>query len=109
MRLLQHVLPISAVALCVAYQLLNKADEVGRLLTELLVGGVDGEVLLGLQLCFDMVDSGDEAFVRFWQEQGREAYEQFRTSPAKAGERPARAGEASDAGRGPDTDDAPKS
>ena len=53
----------AAVALCVAYQLLNKADEVGAFLTQLLVGGVEGEVLLGLQLCFDMVDSGDEAFV----------------------------------------------
>ena len=53
----------AAVALCVAYQLLNQADEVGALLTQLLVGGVEGEVLLGLQLCFDMVDSGDEVFV----------------------------------------------
>ena len=53
----------AAVALCVAYQLLNRADEVGTLLTQLLGGGVEGEVLLGLQLCFDMVDSGDEAFV----------------------------------------------
>ena len=49
-------------ALCVAYQLLNKAEEVGKLLTTLLVGE-EGETLVGLQLCFDMVDSGDEAFV----------------------------------------------
>ena len=52
----------AAVALCVAYQLLNKAEEVGKLLTTLLVGE-EGETLVGLQLCFDMVDSGDEAFV----------------------------------------------
>ena len=53
----------SAVALCVACQLLDRPGEVGALLSRLLVGGVEGEVLLGLQLCFDMVDSGDEAFV----------------------------------------------
>ena len=55
----------SAVALCVAHQLLNQPREVGKLLARLL-GGEEkegGEVLLGLQLCFDMVDSGDEAFV----------------------------------------------
>ncbi len=55
----------SAVALCVAHQLLNQPQEVGKLLTRLLGGEEkeEGEVLLGLQLCFDMVDSGDEAFV----------------------------------------------
>ena len=55
----------SAVALCVANQLLNRPQEVGKLLTRLLGGEEkkEGEVLLGLQLCFDMVDSGDEAFV----------------------------------------------
>eukprot|EP00563_Minutocellus_polymorphus_P015879 CAMPEP_0181049346 /NCGR_PEP_ID=MMETSP1070-20121207/15927_1 /TAXON_ID=265543 /ORGANISM="Minutocellus polymorphus, Strain NH13" /LENGTH=1154 /DNA_ID=CAMNT_0023128205 /DNA_START=55 /DNA_END=3519 /DNA_ORIENTATION=- len=53
----------SAVALCVAYQLRNQPHEVGSLLSRLLGGDVEAEVLLGLQLCFDMVDSGDEAFV----------------------------------------------
>mmetsp|Transcript_27792 Transcript_27792/g.60466 ORF Transcript_27792/g.60466 Transcript_27792/m.60466 type:complete len:1221 (+) Transcript_27792:257-3919(+) len=53
----------TAVALCVSYQLLGQAEPVGKLIGQLLDGGLEDDVLLGLQLCFDMVDSGDEAFV----------------------------------------------
>jgi 26S proteasome regulatory subunit N2 len=43
-------------------QLLNDASAVGGMLGKLMEGGED-EGLLGLQLCFDIVDSGDQKFV----------------------------------------------
>ena len=48
--------------LCEAWQMLGKSDEVGGMVKGLLEeGGERG--LLGLQLCFDLVDTGDQKFV----------------------------------------------
>ena len=48
--------------LIVVYQLLGKADSVAEVLESLLKGS-EKDALLGYQLCFDLVDSGDQAFV----------------------------------------------
>jgi 26S proteasome regulatory subunit N2 len=48
--------------LIVVYQLLGKADSVAEVLESLLKGS-EKDTLLGYQLCFDLVDSGDQAFV----------------------------------------------
>jgi len=48
--------------LIIVYQLLGKADSVAEVLASLLKGSEE-DALLGFQLCFDMVDSGDQAFV----------------------------------------------
>ena len=48
--------------LIVVYQLLGKADSVAEVLDSLLKGS-EKDALLGYQLCFDLVDSGDQAFV----------------------------------------------
>lgn len=48
--------------LIVVYQLLGKADSVAEVLDSLLKGS-EKDTLLGYQLCFDLVDSGDQAFV----------------------------------------------
>lgn len=48
--------------LIIVYQLLGKADSVAEVLDSLLKGS-ERDVLLGYQLCFDLVDSGDQAFV----------------------------------------------
>eukprot|EP00534_Pseudo-nitzschia_fraudulenta_P006491 CAMPEP_0201174768 /NCGR_PEP_ID=MMETSP0851-20130426/99600_1 /ASSEMBLY_ACC=CAM_ASM_000631 /TAXON_ID=183588 /ORGANISM="Pseudo-nitzschia fraudulenta, Strain WWA7" /LENGTH=1035 /DNA_ID=CAMNT_0047457787 /DNA_START=32 /DNA_END=3139 /DNA_ORIENTATION=+ len=48
--------------LIVVYQLLGKADSVAEVLGSLLKGSEE-DSLLGYQLCFDLVDSGDQAFV----------------------------------------------
>lgn len=47
--------------LIIVYQLLGKADSVAEVLDSLLKG-TEKEALLGYQLCFDLVDSGDQAF-----------------------------------------------
>lgn len=48
--------------LIIVYQLLGKADSVSEVLESLLKGS-EKDALLGFQLCFDLVDSGDQAFV----------------------------------------------
>lgn len=64
----------AACTLVLCRQLLGDADAVGKIITELIDtsssssslgedNGSDDTALLGLQLCFDIVDSGDEAFV----------------------------------------------
>jgi 26S proteasome regulatory subunit N2 len=52
----------AAVDLIIVYQLLGKPESVAEVLTALLKG-TEEDALLGFQLCFDMVDSGDQAFV----------------------------------------------
>jgi len=62
----------SAVSLSQAYQILNDARRVAVIVSKLLDGGLGGEPgqeegdddggLLGLQLCFDLMDSGDQSF-----------------------------------------------
>merc|ERR1740124_1855787 len=62
----------SAVSLSKAYQILNDAGRVAVIVSKLLDGGLGHEVgqqegdadggLLGLQLCFDLMDSGDQSF-----------------------------------------------
>jgi 26S proteasome regulatory subunit N2 len=44
-------------------QLLGRPDHVAKVLAKLLLHGTADEALLGLQLCFDLMDSGDQAFV----------------------------------------------
>ena len=59
----------AACALVLCYQLLNDALSVGKIITHLIDDnngnddGNDDSALLGLQLCFDVVDSGDQKFV----------------------------------------------
>ena len=64
----------AACTLVLCRQLLGDAEAVGKIITELIDtsssssslgedNGSDDTALLGLQLCFDIVDSGDEAFV----------------------------------------------
>jgi 26S proteasome regulatory subunit N2 len=53
---------IASVDLIVVYQLLGKPESVAGVLAALLVGS-DEDALLGFQLAFDLVDSGDQAFV----------------------------------------------
>jgi len=48
--------------LIIIYQLLGKADSVAEVLGSLL-NGKEEDALLGFQLCFDLVDSGDQGFV----------------------------------------------
>jgi len=48
--------------LIVVYQLLGKADSVAEVLDSLLKGS-EKDALFGYQLCFDLVDTGDQAFV----------------------------------------------
>jgi len=48
--------------LIIVYQLLGKADSVAEVLGSLLKGSEE-DALLGYQLCFDLADSGDQAFV----------------------------------------------
>jgi len=52
----------AAVALCQCRQLLGDAEPVSGIITSLL-DGTDDEALLGLQLCFDLVDTGDQRYV----------------------------------------------
>ena len=57
-----------ACTLVLCRQILGDAEAVGKIITSLIdaseaSGGEDDMALLGLQLCFDIVDSGDEAFV----------------------------------------------
>lgn len=52
----------ASVDLIIIYQLLNKPDKVAEVLATLLEGSED-DALLGFQLCFDLVDTGDQAFV----------------------------------------------
>jgi len=47
--------------LIIVYQLLGKADAVAEVL-KCLLKGPENDALLGYQLCFDLVDSGDQAF-----------------------------------------------
>ena len=51
----------AACALALCRQLLDDAAAVSSIVTSLIDGG-DDQGLLGLQLCFDLVDSGDQAF-----------------------------------------------
>ena len=48
--------------LIIVYQLLGQADSVAKVLESLLKGS-EKDALLGFQLCFDLVDSDDQAFV----------------------------------------------
>ena len=61
----------SAVSLSRAYQNLNDAEKVAAIVSKLLdggLGGADGQEddnsggLLGLQLCFDLMESGNQSF-----------------------------------------------
>lgn len=52
----------AAVDLIFVYQLLGKPEKVAEVLTKLVEGSED-DSLLGFQLCFDLSDSGDQAFV----------------------------------------------
>ena len=52
----------AAVDLIIVYQRLGQSQSVADVLAALL-GGSEHDALLGFQLCFDMVDSGDQAFV----------------------------------------------
>jgi 26S proteasome regulatory subunit N2 len=52
----------AAVALCQAHQILGQAAPVSQLITSLLEA-TEEEALLGLQLCFDLIDSGDQGFI----------------------------------------------
>ena len=49
--------------LILVYHLLKKADQVAEVLTTLFKGSEE-DALLGYQLCFDLIDSGDQAFVQ---------------------------------------------
>lgn len=53
----------AAVDLVLVYQLLGQPASVAGVLTPLLKG-TEEDCLLGYQLCFDLVDSGDQAFVQ---------------------------------------------
>jgi 26S proteasome regulatory subunit N2 len=53
---------VASVDLIMVYQLLGKADAVAEVLGSLLKGSEE-DALLGFQLCFDLIDSGDQAFV----------------------------------------------
>jgi 26S proteasome regulatory subunit N2 len=53
---------IASVDLIVVYQLLGKPESVADVLANL-INGSSEDALLGFQLCFDLVDSGDQAFV----------------------------------------------
>lgn len=53
----------AAVDLVLVYQLLGQPASVAAVLVPLLKG-TDEDCLLGYQLCFDLVDSGDQAFVQ---------------------------------------------
>lgn len=53
---------IASVDLIFVYQLLGKPENVAEVLSKL-VEGSDDDALLGYQLCFDLSDSGDQAFV----------------------------------------------
>jgi len=52
----------AAVLLCRCHQLLAQAKPVSDIVSSLLDGSED-DALLGLQLCFDLVDSGDQNYV----------------------------------------------
>ena len=52
----------ASVDLIFVYQLLGKPEKVAEVLSKL-VEGSDDDALLGFQLCFDLSDSGDQAFV----------------------------------------------
>ena len=52
---------VASVDLIIVYQLLKKADAVAEVLGSLLKGSEE-DALLGFQLCFDLIDSGDQAF-----------------------------------------------
>ena len=52
----------AAVDLIVVYQLLANPESAAEVLTDILKGSEE-DALLGFQLCFDLVDSGDQAFV----------------------------------------------
>lgn len=53
---------IASTDLVLVYQLLNEPQSVATVLGRLLDGSEE-DALLGFQLCFDLVDSGDQAFV----------------------------------------------
>ncbi len=61
-KVLNETTKTVAVDLIVVFQLLGKADAVADVLAKLLKGSEE-DALLGFQLCFDLVDSGDQAFV----------------------------------------------
>jgi len=52
----------AAVELVIVFQLLGMPESVAEVLAKLLKGSEE-DALLGFQLCFDLVDSGDQAFV----------------------------------------------
>jgi len=53
----------AAFTLALCHQLLGDSKSVGTIIVQLIDGDSDDSALLGLQLCFDIVDSGDQAFV----------------------------------------------
>jgi 26S proteasome regulatory subunit N2 len=52
----------AAVDLLVVYQLLGNSQSIADVLVTLLNGSSEEDALLAYQLCFDLVDSGDQAF-----------------------------------------------
>lgn len=52
---------VASVDLIMVYQFLGKAESVAEVLGSLLKGSEE-DALLGFQLCFDLVDNGDQAF-----------------------------------------------
>jgi len=61
-KILNETAKTAAVDLIIVYQLLGNADSVADVLAQLLKAEEE-DALLGFQLCFDLVDTGDQAFV----------------------------------------------
>jgi 26S proteasome regulatory subunit N2 len=55
---------IAGYDLVTVYQLLYQADKVGSVLLELLSSSIQEEVLAAYQLCFDLMDTADQAFIQ---------------------------------------------
>eukprot|EP00538_Stauroneis_constricta_P000289 CAMPEP_0119558490 /NCGR_PEP_ID=MMETSP1352-20130426/10819_1 /TAXON_ID=265584 /ORGANISM="Stauroneis constricta, Strain CCMP1120" /LENGTH=1070 /DNA_ID=CAMNT_0007605863 /DNA_START=207 /DNA_END=3419 /DNA_ORIENTATION=- len=63
----------AAVDLVLVYQILGKADLVASVFVDLMQSENTDNGLLALQLCFDLVDSGDQAFITSVAKQLKEA------------------------------------
>jgi len=59
---IDHVKKVSAVSITTAYLTLKKPAPLSKILTRLLDGNAQQDALLGLQLCFDLVDAGNQNF-----------------------------------------------
>lgn len=60
--LIQYETPWSILSLCTCYQLLNESNEIACLINKLFKKD-EFSILLGYQICFDLVDAGDENLV----------------------------------------------